>query len=205
MEIGVARLRADVDESKRLEGVGPRETSGNAADAGEEADDPSRERRHSAGPTGSAPAAVLYANEFGLGKPPDARQLYVGKTEDSLVARDLKTHFGDGRTGQSTVRRWFAALLHDALVLGGIPRNPAQPGYFSNYGLSTADKAAPPGWLRERLQFAVWAKPATALAALRSETIKSNHYLSASFALGPVERSASLDRCHGLSCIALRR
>ena len=24
--------------------------------------------------------------------------LYVGKAEDSLVARDLRTHFGDGRT-----------------------------------------------------------------------------------------------------------
>jgi GIY-YIG catalytic domain len=53
---------------------------------------------------------------LGLGKPPDDRPLYVGKAEDSLVARDVKTHFGDGRTGQSTVRRSFAALLHDELL-----------------------------------------------------------------------------------------
>ena len=49
--------------------------------------------------------------ELGLGQPSDDRALYVGKAEDSLVSRDLKTHFGDGRTGQSTVRRSFAALL----------------------------------------------------------------------------------------------
>ena len=48
--------------------------------------------------------------ELGLGDPPDGRPLYVGKAEDSLVTRDLKTHFGDGRTGHSTVRRSFAAL-----------------------------------------------------------------------------------------------
>jgi hypothetical protein len=47
-------------------------------------------------------------NELGLGEPPDGRPLYIGKAEDSLVTRDLKTHFGDGRTGQSTVRRSFA-------------------------------------------------------------------------------------------------
>jgi len=60
--------------------------------------------------------------ELELGKPPDGRPLYIGKAEDSLVARDLKTHFGDGRTGQSTVRRSFAALLHDTLGLRGVPR-----------------------------------------------------------------------------------
>lgn len=98
-------------------------------------------------------------NELGLGDPPDGRPLYVGKAEDSLVTRDLKTHFGEGRTGQSTVRRSFAALLHDTLGLRGIPRNTAKPGYFSNYGLSAAHDAALTRWMREHLRLAAWPKP----------------------------------------------
>jgi hypothetical protein len=35
--------------------------------------------------------------DLGLGEPPDRRPRYIGKAEDSLVSRDLKTHFGDGR------------------------------------------------------------------------------------------------------------
>jgi len=99
-------------------------------------------------------------DELGLGAPPNSRPLYVGKAEDSLVTRDLKTHFGDGRTGQSTVRRSFAALLHDTLGLRAIPRNPAKPGYFSNYGLTAACDAALTRWMKERLELAVWGKPA---------------------------------------------
>lgn len=98
-------------------------------------------------------------SELELGAPPDGRPLYVGKAEDSLVTRDLKTHFGDGRTGQSTVRRSFAALLHDTLGLHGLPRNPAKPGYFSNYGLSAAHDGALTRWMKERLEIAVWGKP----------------------------------------------
>lgn len=98
-------------------------------------------------------------NELCLGDPPDGRPLYIGKAEDSLLTRDLKTHFGDGRTGQSTVRRSFAALLHDALGLRGIPRNTAEPGYFSNYGLSAAHDAALTRWMREHLQLSVWPMP----------------------------------------------
>jgi len=54
-------------------------------------------------------------NELGLGMAPDGRPLYIGKAEDSLIIRDLKTHFGDGRTGHSTVRRSFGRLT------GGVP------------------------------------------------------------------------------------
>ena len=75
-------------------------------------------------PTGVVPGRPgLYAiygdaktwNELGLGMAPDGRPLYIGKAEDSLIIRDLKTHFGDGRTGHSTVRRSFGRLT------GGVP------------------------------------------------------------------------------------
>lgn len=115
-----------------------------------------------------APAATW--DELELGAPPDSRPLYVGKAEDSLISRDLKTHFGDGRTGQSTVRRSFAALLHDALGLRGIPRNTANPAYFANYGLSAAHDAALTRWMKERLELATWGKPVDCPFAL--ETIE---------------------------------
>ena len=73
-------------------------------------------------------------------------------------SRDLRTHLGDGRTGSSTVRRSFAALLHDSLDLTAQPRNPHKPERPANYGL------APPGdqrltkWMRDRLTLAVWPK-----------------------------------------------
>lgn len=124
------------------------------------------------GPLGGAEARVpnrpgLYAifadaatwDELGLGAPSDDRPLYLGKAEDSLVTRDLKTHFGNGRTGQSTVRRSFAALLHDSLALRGEPRNPANPSHFSNYGLNARDDQELTKWMRARLDLAVWAKP----------------------------------------------
>src|SRR4051812_1169613 len=43
--------------------------------------------------------------------------LYVGKTESSQVSRDLNTHFADGKTGSSTLRRTLGALLRVELGL----------------------------------------------------------------------------------------
>jgi hypothetical protein len=97
--------------------------------------------------------------ELGLGDPPDERPLYVGKAEDSLVTRDLSTHFGNGRTGSSTVRRSFAALLREPLRLAAIPRNPERPERFANYGLSREHDERLTAWMRTNLELAVWPKP----------------------------------------------
>jgi hypothetical protein len=91
-----------------------------------------------------------------LGEPGAHLPLYVGKAEDSLVTRDLKTHFGNGRTGSSTLRRTFAALLRADLGLTGMPRNPANPGHFSSYGLSPNDDQRLTDWMRAHLEIAVW-------------------------------------------------
>jgi hypothetical protein len=98
-------------------------------------------------------------SELGLGDPPDERPLYVGKAEDSLVTRDLSTHFGNGRTGSSTVRRSFAALLREPLRLSGLPRNPTRPERFANYGLSREHDERLTDWMRTKLELAVWPKP----------------------------------------------
>ena len=75
--------------------------------------------------------------------------LYVGKAEQSLQSRDIRTHFATGRTGSSTVRRSFAALLRDPLRLRGVPRNMASPERPANFGLE------------EWLFLAYWVKPDT--------------------------------------------
>lgn len=94
--------------------------------------------------------------DLGLGTASDDRPLYVGKSESSLADRDIRTHFGNGRTGSSTVRRTFAALLHDELGLRGIPRNLARPERFANYGLSPEHDKLLTDWMRTRLTLAVW-------------------------------------------------
>lgn len=97
--------------------------------------------------------------QLGLGEPPDDRPLYVGKAEDSLASRDLKTHFGSGRTGSSTVRRSFAALLRERLDLHAQPRNPSKPERFANYGLPLDGDQRLTHWMGEHLRLAVWPKP----------------------------------------------
>jgi hypothetical protein len=97
--------------------------------------------------------------QLGLGDPPDDRPLYVGKAEDSLASRDLRTHFETGKTGSSTLRRSVAALLASELGLEARPRNPEKPGYFSNYGIEPAGDARLTGWMRANLALATWAAP----------------------------------------------
>jgi hypothetical protein len=112
--------------------------------------------------------------ELGLGEPPDDRPLYVGKAERSLVARDLTTHFGNGRTGSSTVRRTFAALLRGILGLDAQPRNPARPERFANYGLSAEDDRELTAWMQKHLALAVWPKPedcSAPLAAIEADVL----------------------------------
>jgi hypothetical protein len=94
--------------------------------------------------------------QLALGEPPDDRPLYVGKAEDSLVTRDLRTHFEDGRTGSSTLRRSFAALLHGPLKLAPQPRNPAKPERPANYGLPPAHDRRLTEWMQLNLRIAVW-------------------------------------------------
>lgn len=112
---------------------------------------------------------AIYADVQGwtdLGLVPDVdAALYIGKSEDNLVRRELDTHFAADstkkpRTGSSTVRRSFAALLKDSLDLRAIPRNPANPGYFSNYGLTVEAGAQLTAWMHTHLSLTVWERPA---------------------------------------------
>lgn len=91
--------------------------------------------------------------QLGIGKPPDARPLYVGKAETTLASRDVEGHFGrrergaQSQTGSSTLRRSLAALLAAERGYRGMPRNSLKPGYFSDYGLSEImTLTCRPGW-----------------------------------------------------------
>lgn len=101
--------------------------------------------------------------DLGLDPQPQSA-LYVGKSEDDLVRRELDTHFAANptkktHTGSSTVRRSFAALLRDALDLRAVPRNPENPDHFSNYGLTPDGDARLTAWMHERLSLVVWERP----------------------------------------------
>jgi hypothetical protein len=100
---------------------------------------------------------------LGLGSPPNRRPLYIGKAEASLVSRDLNTHFATGRTGQSSPRRSFAALLSaaGALDLVAIPRRPSnpEPGKFTHYALEETGDEQLTEWMRSNLRIAVWPAP----------------------------------------------
>lgn len=102
-------------------------------------------------------------NDLGLLPSPN-QPLYVGKAEASLVSRDLHGHFAMNpnstpRTGGSTVRRSFAALLREALDLHAVPRNLAKPERFTNYALSDGGDIRLNEWMHARLTLAIWPLP----------------------------------------------
>ena len=96
--------------------------------------------------------------QLGLGDRQDDRPLYVGKAEDSLVTRDLHTHFATGRTGQSSPRRSLAALLAEDLTLVAMPRRPAdpEPGKWTHYALEPEGDERLTQWMRKHLRLAAW-------------------------------------------------
>jgi len=102
----------------------------------------------------------------------DDRPLYVGKSEDNLGSRDIRTHFKSGRTGQSTLRRSLAALLRDDLHFSARPRNPSAPAYFSNYALDPASEEALTRWMNEYLSLAFWQRVGdVSLASVEREVL----------------------------------
>lgn len=72
---------------------------------------------------------AVYLSERGLLRPFAnlGELLYVGKSESSLRARDLQTHFTTGESGRSTLRRTLGAILKDELSLKCIPRKDRNP------------------------------------------------------------------------------
>lgn len=113
---------------------------------------------------------------LGLGETPDDRPLYVGKAEGSLVSRDLNTHFATGKTGRSSPRRSFAALLADDLQFVAMPRRPAnpEPKKWTHYALEDPGDEQLTDWMCANLEFAVWARrDGVPLAKVELEVMRS--------------------------------
>ncbi|CAN5755475.1 hypothetical protein BH20ACT23_BH20ACT23_17500 [soil metagenome] len=110
----------------------------------------------------------------------DGRALYVGKSESSLVTRDLEGHFfaepewggnATSPTGHSTLRRSVAALLG----FEAIPRNPNKPErrYAPMFGLSPKDDVDLGLWMQSHLQLAVWTPSEAVVLALIENEVKA--------------------------------
>lgn len=111
--------------------------------------------------------------QLGLGDPPDDRPLYVGKSESSLIERDVQTHFATGHTGHSTVRRSLAGLLREQLALPSQPRNVLRPGHCPMLGLEASADERLSVWMARHLTPAVWpAPPGTILRPIETAVYK---------------------------------
>ncbi|TFB66157.1 GIY-YIG nuclease family protein [Cryobacterium sp. Hz9] len=123
-------------------------------------------------PTLVPPKPGLYAiygdgtvwTTLGVTSTVDGGPLYVGKSEDDLLAREVFAHFNASAarkpaTGSSTVRRSFAALLRTELHLQSQARNPLKPADFASYGLVGNGDLDLTVWMAENLELAVWEKP----------------------------------------------
>jgi hypothetical protein len=79
----------------------------------------------------------------------DQAVLYIGKTESSQRSRDANTHFSDGKTGSSTVRRSLGAIFISKLELNPIPRNSTdyERGRNNFYKFDDASEAKITNWM----------------------------------------------------------
>lgn len=100
--------------------------------------------------------------------------LYVGKAERSLAVRDVRQHFGTGKTGRSTVRRTFAALLEHSALLWPVPRAGGEPPNKrpATFDLSERSEEALTQWMVDHLVLRVWAPDApVALGDIEKQVI----------------------------------
>lgn len=83
--------------------------------------------------------------------------IYVGKAEDSLKKRDLDTHFKDGRTGRSTLRRSIGAILKAELKLIAFSRNgELVPPNIDNYKFNSKAETKLSQWMKDNLLIGYW-------------------------------------------------
>lgn len=81
------------------------------------------------------------------------RPVYVGKTRSSGVSRVINTHFAEGKTGSSTLRRTLSALLMDDLSIKPVPRNNSDLKHGrSTFTLNSESEKRLTEWMRENLE-----------------------------------------------------
>ena len=102
--------------------------------------------------------------------------IYIGKTESSQASRDEKTHFADGKTGSSTLRKSLGALLRESKQLNPIPRNDTDYSKkkYSHYKFDEISESVLTKWMRDNLaiSFFEFKKGAKELDDLETKIIK---------------------------------
>lgn len=100
-------------------------------------------------------AIFFIGNKFPLlGEEVKKHQLiYIGKTESSQEKRDAKTHFADGKTGSSTVRKSIGSLLSTETELKPIPRNSTdfEKRRFSHFKFDEESEEKITVWMKSNL------------------------------------------------------
>jgi hypothetical protein len=86
-------------------------------------------------------------------QPKSDEVIYIGKTESSQKSRDRDTHFKTGKTGSSTLRRSFGAMLREELNLMPIPRNDSdfKKGRTSHFKFDQASEEKLTEWMQDNL------------------------------------------------------
>lgn len=76
--------------------------------------------------------------------------LYVGKAENSIQGRVLKTHLVSNRSGSSTLRRSLGAMLHKQLNLTPLPRSSKNDDKkrFTNYKFDSEGEITLTKWIK---------------------------------------------------------
>lgn len=101
--------------------------------------------------------------------------IYIGKTESSQIARDLKTHFNSGKSGSSTLRRSLGAILKE-LNLTPIPRSCKEKSTkrFTNYRFTEDGEKELTKWMEDNLSLSYWEhNKSLSLGEIEEEIIKA--------------------------------
>ena len=84
--------------------------------------------------------------------------IYIGKTESSQEKRDEKTHFCNGGTKSSTLRRSLGAILREELKLIPIPRSYTEKSEkrFTNFCFDEPGEKLLTNWMKVNLSLSFW-------------------------------------------------
>jgi len=101
--------------------------------------------------------------------------IYIGKTESNQIARDVNTHFSNGKSGSSTLRRSLGAILRVEKNLVPIPRSCTENGTrrFTNYKFTADGEEKLTNWMKKNLSLSYreWDEPLE-LKKIEEEIIK---------------------------------
>ena len=83
--------------------------------------------------------------------------IYVGKAEDSLTKRDLKTHFSDRGTGRSTLRRSIGSIFKTDFRSIAFTRNGTlDQTAIDKYKFDSVGENKLTLWMKQNLEIGFW-------------------------------------------------